>query len=134
MFTSICGLKHSKLRKAKDVLYQKQVLIPQCHSLLTAMHLSPPHKKMCLTVRHISAGFCIGNPFSVLDLQNALSAGHTGNSPVVWRGHISAPCASAPHSHCGGRGFESLRVHQRSTAILIQWVSRLRCFLFAQKP
>lgn len=57
---------------------------------------------MCLTVRHISAGFCIGNPFSVLDLQNALSAGasrkYTGGLP----GHISAPCASAPYSHCEG--------------------------------
>ena len=30
---------------------------------------------MCLTVRYILAGFCIGNPFSVLDLQNALSGG-----------------------------------------------------------
>lgn len=37
-------------------------------------------------------------------------------------------------SHPRGRGFESHQVHQRSTAILIQWVSRLRCFLFAQKP
>ena len=45
--------------------------------LLCIMCLScvSPHKEMCLTVRHISAGFCTGNPFSVLDLQNALSGG-----------------------------------------------------------
>ena len=43
-------------------------------TVLLYHHTLPTHE-MCLTVRHISAGFCIGNPFSVLDLQNALSGG-----------------------------------------------------------
>ena len=49
----------------------------------------------------------------------------------IWA-HSSA--GRAPRSQCGGQGFDPPWVHQRSTAILIQWVSRLRCFLFAQKP
>ena len=78
---------------------------------------------MCLTVRHILAGLCIGNPFSILDLQNALSAGvsrkYTGSPAgayfctmcqrttfALWGSRVRIP-SSPPKKH---RNFDTMGI------------------------
>ena len=57
------------------------------------------------------------------------SGAETAKNGRKYSKKVSGAC-----SHRRGRGFDPLRVHQRSTAILIQSVSRLRCFFCLIAP
>ena len=56
------------------------------------------------------------------------------DSPAVSRVHARMVWNGETYEINDLNSRNGTRVNQRSTAILIQWVSRLRCFLFAQKP